>query len=129
MASTISLPVKTMIKEIADHQARQNGKIVLLILTTLEMVYVLITSKPNQSAIMIVGTVVISPCWPMEIVKNSTTFLHVKTMTKETADIQASQNGQIVPSTLSTLEMVRVLITSKPNQSAITMVVTVAIKF
>ena len=58
MKSTTLLPVKTMIKETADHQVRQNGQIVLSILNTLEMAYVLITST-NLSAIMIVGTVVI----------------------------------------------------------------------
>ena len=67
-------------------------------------------------------TAVISPCWPMEIAKASTTFLPVKTMTKETADLLARQNGQSVPSILSTLEMVCVLITTKPKLNAITIV-------
>ena len=110
MKSTISLPVKIMIKETADHQVRQNGQIVLLILTTLEMAYVLSTSKPKLNAIMIVGTVVISPCWPMEIAKASTISLPVKTMIKETADHPISLIGLNVPTIQNSLVMEHVII-------------------
>ena len=88
---SITFPlVKIMTKETADQQARQNGQRVLSIPSILQTVYVLITLQQKRNAIMMVVTVVNSPCLLMETVKNSTTFLPVKTMTKGTVDLQVS---------------------------------------
>ena len=87
-ASTISLPVKTMIKETADHPISLIGLNVPTIQNSLVMEHVTIISKSKLNAIMMVVTVVISHCWLMEIVMASTIFLPVTTMIRETADHQ-----------------------------------------